>query len=665
MPFGKGLASPIWSELAIVLDPRSLLASGILDVFIDLSTTRLANSPSLQTLIERWSRLENLGAIARQVTGVVAAGTLSVDPLRLLPGWTFTESPSPLTALSAALATAGRDRVPLLLLIGPVDVNNESIGILRQHLIRDPMVGFAVPRIGCSERCCFARLSQHGLGATEWLPRRILAELPEAAMVVETAAPCILIAPAVLGNFGPLDAQFEDVAAAMLQFMATGRRCGFRTTLVNRVLVGVNGLSCKSGRTFELLRLSARDKALLDKAVPDFERCWEEFRAGSWECFENLCTVTTVSPRVASRPSLLVDARNVSPMYNGTAQAVLGLASALKELKSGWDVAILANPAGAGFHNLSRVYAGWTVYTALPERPFTAALRPSQPWHIQEMADLHRLSLFNTYLFLDTIAWDVGYLAPPHLEGIWSFLADHADALLFDSEFTRQRFVERFPSASSMPSTVTYFSFDPNEYAKAEVVNTRSDEEFILVIGNSLDHKDVKQTVEALTSGFPFRRIKVLGPTTVVSPFVTAKRSGEIAELELHRLYANAQYVVFPSFYEGFGFPIITALAYGRTVLARRSTLLDELAARCDRHRGRLVAFDRREELVELIGRLMYGNPVREEELGSAATNGRPKTWHDVARETVGFLEELVREPSRSRWIAREHAIRQFLSCRT
>jgi glycosyltransferase involved in cell wall biosynthesis len=506
------------------------------------------------------------------------------------------------------------------------------------------MFGFAVPRVACMDRCCFVRLPRHGVGATEWLPRKILADLPDAELLVEVTAPCMLIGPQVSGNFGPLDRQFEGVPGAMLHFMASARRCGFRTVLSNRAVVGIDGLTCDAVDVRPVPGLSAGDQALLRQLVPDLERSWQEFRAGSWERFERLCTSIIDTPKAASRPSLLLDVRNVGPIYNGTTQAVLGTVKALKGLRPTWDVAILAQPEGAVFHDLERVCAGWPVYTSLPDGSFTVAFRPSQPWHIQEMVDLHNVSLFNAYLLPDTIAWDIAYLGPPHLEGVWQFLADHADALLFDSEFTRQRFVERFPTGCSVPTRVTHFSFDPHEYVRADVPGSEGDEESILVIGNHLDHKDVRNTVETLAAAFPFRRISALGPAPAVSPFVTALHSGSLPELELHGLYARAQYVVFPSFYEGFGFPIVTALAYGRTVLTRRSALVEELAAQCT-PRGRLVLFERREELVELIGRLVHGEEVPEYPLG--------------------LLESLVREPSRSRWIARERAVRQLVSYRT
>jgi hypothetical protein len=41
--------------------------------------------------------------------------------------------------LNGALAAAGGDGIPMLLLLGPIDVNGEAIGVLGQCLERDPM----------------------------------------------------------------------------------------------------------------------------------------------------------------------------------------------------------------------------------------------------------------------------------------------------------------------------------------------------------------------------------------------------------------------------------------------------------------------------------------------------------------------------------------------
>jgi glycosyltransferase involved in cell wall biosynthesis len=541
-------------------------------------------------------------------------------------------------------------------------VSCEALGALHRRLSRDPMFGFAIPRVACANRCCIARLTRHGVGSTDWLPRKVLSDLPESEIFVETLAPCLLIAPPITGNLGRLDSGFASIPAALLHAMASARRCGFRTVLCNRAVVGGEGLACESRGIVAVPAFPDPDRERLRSTIPDLERAWDEFRAASWQRFEHLCSAAPDRRGGHDRPSLLFDVRNVGPLYNGTTHAVLGLVSGFHGRTAAWDMALLADPRGALFHDYARLFPGWPVYTSLPDRAFTVAFRPSQPWHIQEMADLHQVALINAYMVLDTISWDIAYWAPPQLEGVWQFLADHADGLIYDSDFTRRRFAERFPSSRSAPERVTHFSFDPREYT-GQAPPSASPSHFVLVVGNHLDHKDVRQTVTTLAAAFPYQPITALGPADAMSPFVTAKQSGTLSESEIQKLYAEAEYIVYPSFYEGFGFPVVTALAHGRTVLARRSALLEELAGHCDGG-GRLIPFDTREQLVDYLGRLLHGEAVPELPLGGARAGRPARTWRDVATETHDFLSALVTDDARRHWIARERVLSQLRSFR-
>ena len=69
--------------------------------------------------------------------------------------------------------------------------------------------------------------------------------------------------------------------------------------------------------------------------------------------------------------------------------------------------------------------------------------------------------------------------------------------------------------------------------------------DYILVAGNHLAHKDVLPTVGAIASAFPFERIEVLGPSPVRSPRVRTHASGNLADRDVHTLYASAKLVVF------------------------------------------------------------------------------------------------------------------------
>jgi hypothetical protein len=109
----------------------------------------------------------------------------------------------------------------------------------------------------------------------------------------------------------------------------------------------------------------------------------------------------------------------------------------------------------------------------------------------------------------------------------------------------------------------------------------------------------------------------------------------------------------------------VTTLAHGKTLIARRSELLEEIASHCST--GRLIAFTHRDELVGILGRLLHGESVQQEPIGTALSGSsrRLRRWADVARDIIGFLERLVRQPSRARWLARERVIHQFLAFRS
>jgi glycosyltransferase involved in cell wall biosynthesis len=96
--------------------------------------------------------------------------------------------------------------------------------------------------------------------------------------------------------------------------------------------------------------------------------------------------------------------------------------------------------------------------------------------------------------------------------------------------------------------------------------------------------------------------------------------------------------VIFPSFYEGFGLPVVNALAYGKTVVTRDTELLREVA---DVYTGpgRIVPFTTPDELVERLASLRHGLPVPELTLNRAPA---PANWASAAAVVDDALRALV-----------------------
>src|SRR5262249_13312 len=156
------------------------------------------------------------------------------------------------------------------------------------------------------------------------------------------------------------------------------------------------------------------------------------------------------------------------------------------------------------------------------------AFRPSQPWHVDTLVELHRSALINLFMMLDTISWDILFEAPIALGACWEFMCQHADGLIYDSFYTRDHMLRTFPPADSLPSYVSHLSFNPKDYTATSNLEPANSGDYIFVVGNAYEHKHLEPTVDLLVAAFPFANIKVLGLETCGHPAVQAWGSGNL-----------------------------------------------------------------------------------------------------------------------------------------
>jgi glycosyltransferase involved in cell wall biosynthesis len=105
---------------------------------------------------------------------------------------------------------------------------------------------------------------------------------------------------------------------------------------------------------------------------------------------------------------------------------------------------------------------------------------------------------------------------------------------------------------------------------------------------------------------------------------------GYLPRKQLMALYAEATLLAFPSRFEGFGLPIVEAMAAGCPVLAADATALPELVEGA----GLLIDPDDVDEWARQIGRVL-GRPTRREELGQA---GRHRVSELALRDPAALL---------------------------
>ena len=131
------------------------------------------------------------------------------------------------------------------------------------------------------------------------------------------------------------------------------------------------------------------------------------------------------------------------------------------------------------------------------------------------------------------------------------------------------------------------------------------------------------------------RKLVVVGPPKDAELVAELERRGAdvrgyVPKDELVRLYQSAACLVFPSRYEGFGLPVVEAMACGTPVVAAPEPAMEEVAG------GAAVFTDDLADGVRIA--------LAERERLSAAGLERAKlfTWHETARITADVYRTML-----------------------
>jgi alpha-1,3-rhamnosyl/mannosyltransferase len=107
---------------------------------------------------------------------------------------------------------------------------------------------------------------------------------------------------------------------------------------------------------------------------------------------------------------------------------------------------------------------------------------------------------------------------------------------------------------------------------------------------------------------------------------------GSVPDEQLVELYRGAECLLFPSLYEGFGFPVLEAMACGTPVVCANRTSLPEIAGEA----AVLVDPDDTHAFAAALAELLSSDARREELAAAGLDRVREFTWRRCADLTVG-----------------------------
>ncbi len=225
-----------------------------------------------------------------------------------------------------------------------------------------------------------------------------------------------------------------------------------------------------------------------------------------------------------------------------------------------------------------------------------------------------------------------------------------ARVVLTVSEYSRGQILARFPRAQVrvIPCTVGEAWFAPRPLAGREG--------YLLLVTSSAPHKNAggalrayaRYAQQAQAARLPVRPLKVVGLARQASSYAAELRAAGVEplvsflpfidEAELIRVYQGAAAMLLPSYAEGFGIPMLEAMATGTPLLAARAASLPEVGGEAAEY------FDPHDEedMAAAIRRVLGDERLREAMAARGLARVKRYAPEVVRAQVVAFWAEVA-----------------------
>ena len=230
-------------------------------------------------------------------------------------------------------------------------------------------------------------------------------------------------------------------------------------------------------------------------------------------------------------------------------------------------------------------------------------------------------------------------------------------------------FMMRSAKLADIVTTVSHSSFDDivragvsdsnkiivvsNGVNRPNSIEKKIDRSFFLFVGTLEPRKNLTRLLQAygslplsikekmklvIVGGKGWGEVNLLDTITQLDLTEYVKVLGRVDDATLATLYTNAQFLVMPSLYEGFGLPLVEAMSYGTPVLTANNSSMPEVTGNA----GLLVDALDVESIADGLQEMITNNDLRERLAKNAKLNASRYSWDNSAQKLIKVFEKAI-----------------------
>ncbi len=248
-----------------------------------------------------------------------------------------------------------------------------------------------------------------------------------------------------------------------------------------------------------------------------------------------------------------------------------------------------------------------------------------------------------------------------YLEWSTKYTLKHARQVIAISEFTKQALMTTYKAASEKITVIhngypseLYKQLPDDEVSNEVLARYGITRPYFFYVGRLEKKKNIATLIEAFASlkhrrgegfnhklclvgdaSFGFDEIKYTIEEYDLDNDVIV--TGWVSEQDLPYIFARAEAFVFPSNYEGFGIPLLQAMATGTPIAASRVASIPEVVGEA------AVLFDPKdcEDMAEALEKVLFNNELQGRLRVVGLDRVKMFSWQKAATETLNVIEKL------------------------